>query len=68
MQIGEKTCCIVTGGASGLGETTARVLAGKGAKVAVLDMNTEKGEAVAKSIGGYFVHVDLLNESSIEGA
>ncbi|KAF4664468.1 hypothetical protein FOZ61_000775 [Perkinsus olseni] len=68
MHISSTTCCIVTGGASGLGETTARVLAAKGAKVAILDVNTDKGEAVAKSIGGHFVHVDLLNESSIEKA
>ncbi|KAF4670811.1 hypothetical protein FOL47_001817 [Perkinsus chesapeaki] len=68
MFIGKTTCCIVTGGASGLGETTARMLAAKGAKVAVLDINEDKGEAVAKAIGGHFVQVNLLDESSIEKA
>ncbi|KAF4670812.1 hypothetical protein FOL47_001819 [Perkinsus chesapeaki] len=68
MLIGTTTCCIVTGGASGLGETAARMLAAKGAKVAVLDINEDKGEDVAKAIGGHFVHIDLLDESSIEKA
>ncbi len=39
---------IVTGGASGLGEGTARMLAANGAKVVVADMQVEKGEAVAQ--------------------
>ena len=46
---------IVTGGASGLGEGTARMLAGKGGKVVIADMQAEKGEAIAKEIGGAFV-------------
>ena len=40
---------IVTGGASGLGEGTARMLAVNGAKVVIADMQTEKGEAVANN-------------------
>ena len=43
---------IVTGGASGLGEGTARMLAAKGAKVVIADMQADKGEAVAKELGG----------------
>ena len=43
---------IVTGGASGLGEGTARMLAANGGKVVIADMQAEKGEAVAKDIGG----------------
>ena len=46
---------IVTGGASGLGEATARLLATRGAKVVVADLNEEAGEALAKEIGGVFV-------------
>ncbi|HXH59307.1 SDR family NAD(P)-dependent oxidoreductase [Iamia sp.] len=52
---------IVTGGASGLGEATARLLAERGAKVVVADMNAEKGEAVAKDIGGRFAPTDVAS-------
>jgi NAD(P)-dependent dehydrogenase (short-subunit alcohol dehydrogenase family) len=53
---------IVTGGASGLGEGTARMLAASGGKVVIADMQAEKGEAVAKEIGGTFVKCDVSNE------
>ena len=43
---------IVTGGASGLGEATARMLAARGAQVAVLDLPRSKGVEVAQEIGG----------------
>jgi NAD(P)-dependent dehydrogenase (short-subunit alcohol dehydrogenase family) len=52
---------IVTGGASGLGEATVRQLAHRGAKVVVVDMNPDKGEAVAKDVGGVFVQADVAN-------
>ena len=54
---------IVTGGASGLGEGTARLLASKGARVVIADMQAEKGEAVAKDIGGAFVKCDVTSEA-----
>ena len=54
---------IVTGAASGLGEGTARALAAKGGKVVVADMQVEKGEAVAKEIGGVFVKCDVSQEA-----
>ncbi|RYY72696.1 MAG: 3-hydroxyacyl-CoA dehydrogenase [Comamonadaceae bacterium] len=54
---------IVTGGASGLGEGTARMLADNGAKVVVADMQADKGEAVAQSIGGVFVKCDVSQEA-----
>jgi NAD(P)-dependent dehydrogenase (short-subunit alcohol dehydrogenase family) len=54
---------IVTGGASGLGEGTARMLASKGALVVVADMQTEKGETVANAIGGAFVKCDVSSEA-----
>ena len=54
---------IVTGGASGLGEGTARMLAAHGGKVVIADMQVEKGEAVAKEIGGAFVKCDVSNEA-----
>ncbi len=53
---------IVTGGASGLGEGTARMLAANGAKVVIADMQAEKGQAVAQEIGGAFVKCDVSNE------
>jgi len=54
---------IVTGGASGLGEGTARMLAANGATVVVADMQAEKGEAVAREIGGAFVKCDVSSEA-----
>jgi NAD(P)-dependent dehydrogenase (short-subunit alcohol dehydrogenase family) len=54
---------IVTGGASGLGEGTARMLAAKGAKVVIADMQAEKGEAIAKELGGAFVKCDVSQEA-----
>ncbi|MFM8866195.1 MAG: SDR family NAD(P)-dependent oxidoreductase, partial [Limnohabitans sp.] len=54
---------IVTGGASGLGEGTARMLAAHGGKVVIADMQVEKGEAVAKEIGGAFVKCDVSSEA-----
>lgn len=54
---------IVTGGASGLGEGTARMLAAEGAKVVIADMQADKGEAVAQEIGGAFVKCDVSQES-----
>ena len=47
MKINENISAIVTGGASGLGEATARRLAAIGAKVAIFDMSEERGEMVA---------------------
>nr|WP_315226981.1 3-hydroxyacyl-CoA dehydrogenase [uncultured Limnohabitans sp.] len=54
---------IVTGGASGLGEGTARALAAQGGIVVIADMQADKGEAVAKDIGGAFVKCDVSNEA-----
>ncbi|GAA6143538.1 3-hydroxyacyl-CoA dehydrogenase [Hydrogenophaga sp. 5NK40-0174] len=54
---------IVTGGASGLGEGTARMLAASGAKVVIADMQAEKGEAIANEIGGAFVKCDVSSEA-----
>jgi NAD(P)-dependent dehydrogenase (short-subunit alcohol dehydrogenase family) len=57
---------IVTGGASGLGEATARHLASLGAKVTIFDMNAARGEMIAKEIGGAFAPVDVINEASVD--
>lgn len=59
---------IVTGGASGLGEATVRQLAARGAKVVVVDMNADKGEAVAKDVGGVFAQADVTNTEQVIAA
>lgn len=59
---------IVTGGASGIGEASARQLAAKGAKVVIADLNAEKGESLAKEIGGAFVSVDVTDTEQIKAA
>ena len=59
---------IVTGGASGLGEATVRSLAARGAKVVVVDMNPDKGEAVAKDVGGVFAQADVADPDQVIAA
>ncbi|MEO3714667.1 MULTISPECIES: 3-hydroxyacyl-CoA dehydrogenase [Roseateles] len=57
---------IVTGGASGLGEGTARMLAREGGKVVIADLNVEKGEALAAELGGAFVKADVSQEADAQ--
>ena len=59
---------IVTGGASGLGEGTARMLAASGGHVVIADMQVEKGEAIAKELGGAFVKCDVSQEADGQAA
>jgi NAD(P)-dependent dehydrogenase (short-subunit alcohol dehydrogenase family) len=59
---------IVTGGASGLGEGAARTLAAAGGKVVIADLQAEKGEAVAKELGGRFVKCDVTSEADGQAA
>ena len=61
----KNTSALVTGGASGLGEATARLLAERGVKVVIMDLNDEKGEALAKEIGGAYVHCDVTNVEQV---
>ena len=68
MQISKDKVFIVTGGASGLGEGTARMLAAAGAQVVVADMQAEKGQAVAGEIGGAFVKCDVSSEADGQAA
>ncbi len=65
MKIDESISAIVTGGASGLGEAASRRLAELGAKVAIFDLNAERGEKVAREISGMFCRVDIADEASI---
>lgn len=66
MQLNSSVTAVVTGGASGLGEATARSLAARGVKVALFDMNSERGEAVARDIGGVFCQVNVTSEESVD--
>ncbi len=59
---------VVTGAASGLGEATARLLAGRGARVVVADIDDERGAAVAGEIGGDYVHTDVSSEADVIAA
>ena len=65
MLINNETAAVVTGGASGLGEASARALAAAGIKVAIFDLNAEKGEAIAKEIGGIFCSVNITSEEAV---
>jgi NAD(P)-dependent dehydrogenase (short-subunit alcohol dehydrogenase family) len=62
------TSAIITGGASGLGEATGRLLATRGVKVVLADLNDERGEAVAKEIGGLYAHCDVTNTEQVIAA
>jgi len=59
---------IVTGGASGLGEGTARMFAAHGAKVVIADLQVERGQQVAAEIGGVFVKCDVSQEADGQAA
>lgn len=62
------TTALITGGGSGLGEATARHLAGKGAKVAILDLDSDRASAVADEIGGVAVTANVADESAVASA
>ncbi|MDE2133518.1 MAG: SDR family NAD(P)-dependent oxidoreductase [Alphaproteobacteria bacterium] len=65
MKLHPEIAAVVTGGASGLGEATARALAAQGVKVALFDMNKDKGENVAADIKGIFCEVNVTNDDSV---
>jgi NAD(P)-dependent dehydrogenase (short-subunit alcohol dehydrogenase family) len=66
MKLDSTVAAVVTGGASGLGEATARALAAQGVKVAIFDMNEARGEAVAKEIGGVFCKVNVTSDEDVD--
>ncbi|MFA5677716.1 MAG: SDR family oxidoreductase [Pseudomonas sp.] len=57
---------VITGAASGIGESTARLFAAEGGSVVVADVNSHRGTEVAEDIGGIFVHADVTREEAIE--
>ena len=59
---------VVTGAASGLGEATARALAERGAKVALFDRDADKGEKIARALGGIFCEVDVTSDAMVAAA
>lgn len=62
------TAAVVTGGASGLGEATARYFAAQGARVTLLDRDAARGAQVASDIGGFFAETDVTDEASVQAA
>lgn len=68
MELNDSVVAVITGGASGLGAATARRLAASGVKVALFDMNAEKGEALASELGGIFCKVDVTSEEQVDAA
>ncbi|RJT24265.1 SDR family NAD(P)-dependent oxidoreductase [Chakrabartia godavariana] len=66
MKLDSSISAVITGGASGLGAATARALAAKGVKVAIFDLQTEKGEAIAKELGGVFCEVNVTDDASVD--
>ena len=68
MDIGKGKVFIVTGGASGLGEGAARMLAANGATVVVADLQEDRGASVAREIGGRFVRCDVSQEADAQRA
>ena len=66
MKLDANAAAVVTGGASGLGEATARAFAAKGVRVAIFDRDAAKGEAIAGEIGGVFCAVDVTDDASVD--
>ncbi|MGP1354075.1 MAG: SDR family NAD(P)-dependent oxidoreductase [Parasphingopyxis sp.] len=66
MELNENISAVITGGASGLGAATARLLASKGVKVAIFDLQAEKGNAMADEIGGVFCEVNVTEDESVD--
>lgn len=66
MKLDSGISAVITGGASGLGAATARRLAADGVKVALFDLNAEKGEALAAELGGVFCEVNVTDDASVD--
>lgn len=66
MQLDSSISAVITGGASGLGAATARLLASHGVRVALFDLNEEAGEALAKELGGVFCKVNVTSSEEVD--
>jgi len=65
MELNSNITAVVTGGGSGLCEATARKLASMGVRVGLMDLNAEKGEALAKELGGAFAKVNVTSDEDV---
>ena len=68
MKLNSDISAVITGGASGLGAATARLLASHGVKVAIFDMNEAVGQALASELGGVYCNVDVMSEEQVDAA
>lgn len=68
MRLDSTVSAVVTGGASGLGAATARALAAKGVKVAIFDLQEEKGKVLAAELGGVFCECNVTDDASVDAA
>lgn len=68
MHLDSMISAVITGGASGLGKATARALSAEGVRVALFDMNVQKGEALAEEIGATFCRVDVRSNEDVDAA
>ncbi len=66
MELNGDIAVVVTGGASGLGEATARALSARGVKVGLFDLDEERGASLAAELGGVFARVDVSDLASVE--
>jgi len=68
MKINDSIAAVVTGGASGLGEATARALRAEGVRVTIFDLNEANGTKIAAEIGAVFVKTDVMSDESVDAA
>jgi len=68
MKLDSTISAVITGGASGLGAATARALAAQGVKVALFDLDAERGEALAKELGGVYCAVNVTSSAEVDAA
>jgi NAD(P)-dependent dehydrogenase (short-subunit alcohol dehydrogenase family) len=66
VKLDQSISAVVTGGASGLGAATARLLAGHGVRVALFDVNADLGESLAREVGGVYCHVDVTSSDQVD--
>jgi NAD(P)-dependent dehydrogenase (short-subunit alcohol dehydrogenase family) len=66
MLLSHSIAAVITGGASGLGAATARALAAHGVRVALFDMNADRGVALAQELGGVFCKVDVTSDADVD--
>ena len=66
MKLDATVTAVVTGGASGLGAAAARLLATRGVRVALFDLDADRGEALAAELGGVFCRVDVTSDDAVD--